>query len=133
MANVISNVVVVVLGAALGAGLRLGSEWGLVHGFAVSAEYCLLAVNSVGCAAFAYCANVLSHHRTKLFWLTGCWGTYTSFSAVSAALLLMVKLEAGTANSMIYSFLTVLTWWLGFLLGGYVSRANKRFSSHFLR
>lgn len=125
MVAVAERFMTVLLGAALGALLRLGSEWAMVHRLSFSTEYSLLVVNCLGCVAFAYCAGVLRQPKAKLFWLTGCWGTYTSFSAVSGALLLMLKTTTSDANLAIYAIATGLSWWLGFAMGHGLSRVSK--------
>lgn len=122
MAAVIKSIITVFLGALLGASLRLSSEWLLLL---IPADCSLLIINSLGCAAFAIHSHRLKAQQAKLFWLTGCWGTYTSFSAVSAALLLIAKTETqGLAGLFAYGGLTLLTWWLGFAVGKVLAVKN---------
>lgn len=108
------NLFIVLMGAALGAALRLGAEWVLHAAFDISASYSLLAVNALGCIAFAYCSAVLAQQKAKLFWLTGCWGTFTSFSALGLIFLLM---EASVLQYLTYGVVTVLTWGVAFVVG----------------
>lgn len=114
MASVSKNLLIVFLGALLGAALRLASEGGLHWMFATAPAHSLLVVNAVGCAAFGYCAAIITQQQAKLFWLTGCWGAYTSFSAVSLVFLLM---ELSWPHVFFYTVLTVFSWGMSFVAG----------------
>lgn len=90
--------------------------------FAAAPTPSLLVVNAVGCAAFGYCAAVITQQQTKLFWLTGCWGAYTSFSAVSLVFLLM-----GLSLSQVcfYTALTAFSWGMSFDVGQRLGRIAR--------
>lgn len=122
VASVSKNLLIVFLGALLGSVLRLVSEGGVRWVLATEPAYNLLVVNAVGCAAFGYCAVVIRSQQTKLFWLTGCWGAYTSFSAVSLVFLLM-----GLSLSQVcfYTALTAFSWGMSFDVGQRLGRIAR--------
>jgi len=123
VAKVGNHLLIVFMGAILGAALRLSSEWGLVIAFGMAPKYSLAVVNAFGCGAFAYCAALLTQQKLTLFWLTGCWGAYTSFSALSLVFLLM---EASSFQVVFYVMLSALSWGVSFALGQQLARFVMR-------
>ncbi len=125
MAVVVKHTAVVFLGALLGAMLRITTEWGFSWGLGMAPAYGLLVVNALGCGAFGYCNVVLTQQGLRLFWLTGCWGAYTSFSALSLVYVLWLPIKQPLLW-LIYGVITVLSWGLLFALGQQLGQWKKR-------
>lgn len=109
----------VLAGAAIGALLRLLFA-ALVEPLPIAQAQLvsLFLVNALGCFAFAFTAGATKNLTARAFWLTGCWGSYTSFSAVAA-----VAVLAGTSSQFVafWLFASVSAWWLSFRMGAYMA------------
>lgn len=111
------NILLVFTGAVAGSGLRYLFEGWVSLYWPIQANFIsLLVINSVGCFCFACFSGVLRSQYAKNFWLTGCWGAFTSFSAVSAAFVLLTQ-PMVTSVIVVWCLACVLTWSLAFVLG----------------
>lgn len=108
--------VYVFAGAVVGALLRLGGEWFIAgFGFEQAHLLSLFMINALGCYAFAVSECLVTQVQKRAFWLTGCWGTFTSFSAVSGIFLMQ---EMSLTGMLLWVLACVGSWWLCYVVGG---------------
>lgn len=114
-----SGYLAVFLGALLGGGLRgaLG-EFVVVWLPTLSAIWAMGVINALGCAGFGVSQVLASTEFGKHFWLTGCWGSFTSFSAITW-LLMMAQLTSLGLGFIILAAVVSVCSWVAFYRGGY--------------
>ena len=113
--------VLVALGSALGGGARYGVSTLGVRWLGAGFPWGTLAVNVIGSGLIGWLASSLPPSSTRLFWMTGICGGFTTFSAFSLETLTMMR-QGEAARAALYTVASLVLCGLsvagGFWAGG---------------
>jgi CrcB protein len=121
------NLILVILGGAIGASLRYLVSKLFIYGKLITFPYATLSVNVLGSFLMGFLAYYLinrysGQENLRLFLLTGLLGGFTTFSAFSLETLQLLTIQRYW-SAILYIMLSLILSLIAVAAGFYLSRA----------